>query len=375
MATTTLYASGGYLYEYYKTTNYASSFYVSKQTGAARRTILVFDVSSLAGKYVESAVLTIQNSSSGLYNQTVTCYKMTRNDYVYNQATWNIYKTGSSWTAAGGDYEASSPAPVTILIAPSTSINTWTITDIVQDAVDNTINCNLLIKADDETSPVDHFYGIISASNPKLDITYYDITAKSVTDSVSSVTETIAITTSTFSVEMANNNQGYILNRKTGYWTSQSSAPFTSAVYRPSTRKVLGARRDLGQIASFEGRDFAGTDIDSEIQTGYMNLGEFDEIKAMDDKSSEATKRLRAFFADCKGEGNLSLTIYTENDNTGETFTIPLATTDNETLNAVRIALSRSLRGKYISFKLTNASGNDFFIGETRIKVMPKAVR
>ncbi len=106
-----------------------------------------------------------------------------------------------------------------------------------------------------------------------------------------------------------------------------------------------------------------------------MNLGEFDEIKAMDDKSSEATKRLRAFFADCKGEGNLTLTIYTENNSTGETFTLTLGTTDNATLNAVRTALSRSLHGKYIAFKLTNTSGNDFFVGEMRMKILPKAIR
>lgn len=212
-----------------------------------------------------------------------------------------------------------------------------------------------------------------SVDHIRVTVTYSDPTA--VTETVASVTETIAVTTSTFDVSMANNNQAYILNRKTGYWTFQDTAPFVNALYRPSTQKVLASCRSLGQIVSFEGEHFGSIDIASIIQTGYMNLGEFDEIKAMEDKSSEAVKRLRAFFADCKGEGNLTLTIYTENDSTGETFTLTLGTTDNATLNAVRTALSRSLHGKYIAFKLTNASGNDFFIGETRMKILPKAIR
>jgi hypothetical protein len=216
---------------------------------------------------------------------------------------------------------------------------------------------------------------IYSVDLIQCEIIYITPTDQTVTETVASVTETIAATTSTFDVSMANNAIAYVFNRKTGYWTYQDTAPFTSALYRPSTQKILATRRDLGQVVSFEGTDFAGVDIDSVIQTGYMNLGEFDEIKAMEDKSSEAIKRLRAFFADCKGEGNLTLTIYTENDSTGETFTLTLGTTDNATLNAVRTALSRSLHGKYIAFKLTNASGNDFFVGEMRMKILPKALR
>jgi hypothetical protein len=244
----------------------------------------------------------------------------------------------------------------------------WGTTWLYSDINASTFGVRIRVKTD-------YLSKTISIDAITITVVSIESTNNTITETVSSVTETIAVTTSTFDVSMANNNQAYILNRKTNYWTFQDNAPFTNALYRPSTQKILASCRSLGQIASFEGEDFAGVDIDSIIQTGYMNLGEFDEIKAMEDKSSEAVKRLRAFFADCKGEGNLTLTIYTENDSTGETFTLTLATTDNATLNAVRTALSRSLHGKYIAFKLTNASGNDFWIGESRMKILPKAIR
>jgi hypothetical protein len=161
---------------------------------------------------------------------------------------------------------------------------------------------------------------------------------------------------------------------KTQYWTFQDSAPFVNAVYRPTTQQVIAARRDKGQLVKFEGEHFDDTDIASSIKTGYINFGEIDEVKAMSPEASEAIKRLRAYFSEVIGEGNLTLTIYTEQDTTGKTFTITLPTTDNATLNVIRTALSRDIKGKYISMKITNSSGNDFFIGEQKVKVIPRAI-
>jgi hypothetical protein len=36
----------------------------------------------------------------------IRVYKLTRSDWVETEVTWNIYKTGSPWTTAGGDYVA-----------------------------------------------------------------------------------------------------------------------------------------------------------------------------------------------------------------------------------------------------------------------------
>ncbi|MGH6999371.1 MAG: DNRLRE domain-containing protein [Phenylobacterium sp.] len=78
-----------------------------------RRSILNFDVSSLAGATINSALLrrAIQSSTGGGFAATV--YRCTRPaDWVEAEATWNNYKSATAWTAAGGDYDASTPTPV-----------------------------------------------------------------------------------------------------------------------------------------------------------------------------------------------------------------------------------------------------------------------
>lgn len=213
-----------------------------------------------------------------------------------------------------------------------------------------------------------------SVDHIRVTVDYIEPTDKTLSDLVSSVTETVSKTSTTFDYSVAVNNQAYILNRKTGYWTFQDHAPFVNAVYRPSTQKIIASRRDLGQISQFSGTNFDGTNIASVIKTGAMNFGDLDEIKAMTPEASEAYKRLRAYFSEVVGEGNLTLTIYTELDSTGKTFTITLPTTDNATMNVIRTALSRDIKGKYITMKITNSSGNDFFLGEQKIKVIPRAI-
>lgn len=214
----------------------------------------------------------------------------------------------------------------------------------------------------------------VSVDHVRITVDYTEVTNKTLSDLVSSVTETISKTVSSFDTSIANNNQAYILNMKTKHWTFQDNAPFVNALYRPTTQKIIASRRDKGQIVEFTGTHFDTTDITSSIKTGFMNFGEIDEVKAMSPEASEAIKRLRAYFSEVIGEGNLTLTIYTELDTTGKTFTITVPTTDNTTLNVIRTALSRDIKGKYISMKITNASGNDFWIGESKIKVMPKAI-
>lgn len=69
-----------------------------------RRTLIKFDLSSIpSDATVTSVVLKFYDRGTDLTNNTRTCYvnRMKRN-WIANQATWNVYSTGNSWSAAGG---------------------------------------------------------------------------------------------------------------------------------------------------------------------------------------------------------------------------------------------------------------------------------
>ncbi|RMG04679.1 MAG: hypothetical protein D6726_02875 [Nitrospirae bacterium] len=208
-----------------------------------------------------------------------------------------------------------------------------------------------------------------------LTLTIIGMEYKTDSDLISSVTESASVTSTSYGYTIANNNIGYILNLETGYFTKTDNSPFSSLVYDAENQRVLGTRRDIGNIAIINsGNNFDGSAINSTIQTGYMNFGEYDESREMKPVHEEAFKRLRAFLCDLKAEGNLTLIVYTENDSTGKTFTITPNNTDM-TLERVRTALSRDIRGKYVSFKITNSNGENFWIGEMGVKIAPREIK
>jgi hypothetical protein len=78
----------------------------------------------------------------------VGVYKQLHTNWEELQATYNIYKTGSSWATQGGDYVTSAPAGA-VMMVPSDSQGwvQWDIIDIVNDARTRGIPVELLIKA------------------------------------------------------------------------------------------------------------------------------------------------------------------------------------------------------------------------------------
>ena len=99
---------------------------------------LKIDVSQLKYRTITKAELKVKffDADSAIGN-TLYAYKISRADWVYNQATYTIYKTGSNWTTAGGDYVTSSPAGGSFTV-PSSPNGTWATFDIlaiIQDAI------------------------------------------------------------------------------------------------------------------------------------------------------------------------------------------------------------------------------------------------
>lgn len=222
----------------------------------------------------------------------------------------------------------------------------------------------------------DPFPTTYSIDHIQCEITYSVPVSKTVSDLVSSVTETITVDKLGYDADNPSNSVGFILNMLTGYWTYSDSLPFNGLAFLSSVQKLIGARSDKGQISTInDGSYFDGTDIDAEIETGFFNLGDLDEVKEMKSSLSEGIKQLRRMLSEAKGEGDLIVTIYTEQDTDGKEFTLPLSNTDNSTINVIAMALSRGIRGKYFAMKINNSSGNDFWIGEQKVKIMPRAIR
>lgn len=111
-------------------------------TGYARRSVQEFDASALpAGATITSATLSLYYSTiigADPSGETVWAYKQSRTDWVEAEVTWNIYKTGSSWTASGGDYVTSSPSGGSTTFPGSTGAwMSWDVKNIVEDAIEN----------------------------------------------------------------------------------------------------------------------------------------------------------------------------------------------------------------------------------------------
>jgi hypothetical protein len=132
-----------FLSGYLKTTNYSTLTTVSVLSWAegSYRPILEFTHSIPINASITSAVLSLSYSeiaylAADPVGRTYWAYRLTRTDWVEGQSTWNIYKTGSSWTTVGGDYTTTDGASVVMPNATGLPkwVN-WTVTAQVQTAV------------------------------------------------------------------------------------------------------------------------------------------------------------------------------------------------------------------------------------------------
>jgi hypothetical protein len=82
---------------------------LGQQAGSKGRGILRFALPTMpATGQLASAVLTLKRAS-GSYAGTFLAYRVGTLGWISLQATWNNYKTGSAWDAAGGDFDVLTP--------------------------------------------------------------------------------------------------------------------------------------------------------------------------------------------------------------------------------------------------------------------------
>jgi len=138
-------------------TNYGAYTYLELRDGAPpllSRSPLEFDISGLpAGVSIISATLSLNyylKASTDPVGKTVWAYKLTRTDWVELESTWNIYKTGSNWTAGGGDYVTSNPSGGSTAIPAGYGWMSWNVLAIIQDAYANSKSAEFLVKFETE---------------------------------------------------------------------------------------------------------------------------------------------------------------------------------------------------------------------------------
>ena len=161
-----------------KTTNYgtATYLYILNRSSRAMRPIVEFNITGIpAGATLNSASLQLyyyNYANTNPSGKTVWAYKQTHTDWVENQATWNIYRTGSNWTTAGGDYVTSNPSGgSTTFPASKLAWMSWDVLAIVQDAYANSIPAEFLIKFETEGLSANYSRGYFYSNNYTTDIT------------------------------------------------------------------------------------------------------------------------------------------------------------------------------------------------------------
>lgn len=162
-STSQVYASkDNYIDKLYPTTNYGSGSYLwvgMPAGGYPTRALLEFPitwgVTIPVGATITSAVLYMRYNGHAADNpvgRTIYVQRMLRLTWSEVSSTWNLYKSGSSWTTEGcgsssTDYTTTNQASSTV--PSSYGWMTWTITAQVQWAQSN--NCNVAIRVVDSS--------------------------------------------------------------------------------------------------------------------------------------------------------------------------------------------------------------------------------
>jgi len=170
-------------YEGSKTVNSGNDLYiyVSPTTAARRRALLKFDFSAVvpAGATITLATLSLY-CPLALASRTITVYRLLRTDWVETIATWNIYKTGTSWGTAGALGSGVDFTPTDVATAASVATGQWlneTVTAQVQTALNSVGRVAHFLIVDEGATNANYNYytsreNATTANRPKLYIEY-----------------------------------------------------------------------------------------------------------------------------------------------------------------------------------------------------------
>jgi len=209
MATATIQPNTKNIYarQAYPDSNTATPLCFQDYLNEAMRSILEFGLSGLpVGADISLAKLYIYYYYYGYVDpvgKTIWAYKLTRTDWVELEATWNSYKSGSAWTAAGGDYVTSDPSGGSANIPAGYGWIEITITDIVLDAWINGKLAELLLKFETEDLAIEsrssalcrsREYAADTSKRPKIIVTYDIFPAPTNIAATNSLSDKVTVT-------------------------------------------------------------------------------------------------------------------------------------------------------------------------------------
>jgi len=137
-------------------------------------TLLRFVLPTLSG--AKSAILSLFQTNAAGYDHNYLAKRLLRTDWEENQATWNVYKTGSAWGTSGAkntttDYSTTNAASGAV--GSGTGYVPIDVTGIYNDTVGLSLpNLDLVIFTDSPTTSHDQQFSdrFQVGQQPKLDV-------------------------------------------------------------------------------------------------------------------------------------------------------------------------------------------------------------
>lgn len=145
----------------------------SSSSGATRRGLIQFDVSSVGKSKIVLSSRLVATTTSAHDASTITAHQVTR--AWGTNASWNKYDGTNVWTTPGGDHVATAEDSETVASGSTDVTLEWHIGKLVQGWVDGSVpNNGLLLKSTNETSASSvHLRSSTAAtSQPYLEIVY-----------------------------------------------------------------------------------------------------------------------------------------------------------------------------------------------------------
>lgn len=202
------------------------------------RGYILFDVSGLAGKSIDSATLTV--------------YMWNTDESVTSNTTWSINKVTSSWVESTLTWNLqptfdSSPAATLTFTGNTIGNRVFDITALVQAWCNGGVTNNgIVIKQNDESSAVlagevyTSDYTTDTSKRPKLDITYHTDNSKTLIETVT-ITEAVVKTISKIFVEYKSITEVFIRLITKGFTELFTITDFMTkvrTVYKTPTESV-----------------------------------------------------------------------------------------------------------------------------------------
>lgn len=155
--------------------NYGNDTQMRIGTGDAHP-LIKFDLSSIPtnARIIEVQLALHFEQADNISAAQMSVHRLTQ-PWAEEQATWNIYKTGTSWATLGGDYDSNVTAITTVSNVNNTWFS-WNITELMSDWVSGAFtNHGLLLRVANGNVINARFTssdGAVSSNHPKLTITY-----------------------------------------------------------------------------------------------------------------------------------------------------------------------------------------------------------